>query len=111
MVSDLIRVARQSWTKPSDNLFEVIKLKYVTAEDTAKEVSEIFNGPPPQAQQGGGQGGEVAGGGGGGNRGGGGGGNRGGFGGGGQFGGAAAACAGVATPTPGRVRSGGREVQ
>ena len=47
-----------------ENLFKVIRLKNVLAEDAAKELTEIFNGPQQQQQGGGGgrQGGGLLGG-------------------------------------------------
>ncbi|HXD86696.1 MAG TPA: secretin N-terminal domain-containing protein, partial [Urbifossiella sp.] len=58
LASELLKLYTPSQlTKPNENLFEVIKLKYVNAEDAAKVISEIFNGPPPQQQQQGGRGG------------------------------------------------------
>lgn len=62
----LTGLARYYTAKPSDkvaeNLFKVIPLKYIAAEDAAKEITEIFNGP--QQQQGGNRGGGLFGGGG-----------------------------------------------
>ncbi|MDB5307519.1 MAG: hypothetical protein JWO38_1721, partial [Gemmataceae bacterium] len=67
MVNDLLRQYRQAGNKPNENLFEVIKLRYVAAEDVAKVVTEVFNGPQQQPGQGGqgGRGGLFGGGGGG----------------------------------------------
>ncbi len=52
--------------KPQENLFKVLKLKNVLAEDAAKTITEIFNGPQQQQQGGrrGGLGGLLGGGGG-----------------------------------------------
>jgi type II secretory pathway component GspD/PulD (secretin) len=44
-------------TPPTENLFKVIKLKNVSAEEAAAEITEIFNGPQRRQQQGGGRGG------------------------------------------------------
>ena len=38
---------------PIENLFKVIHLKYISAEDAAKELTEIFNGPQQQQRPGG----------------------------------------------------------
>lgn len=61
LINDLLRLYVQNGTKVDENLFEVIKLKFVSAEDAAKVVSEIFNGPTAAAA-----GGRPGGGGGGG---------------------------------------------
>jgi type II secretory pathway component GspD/PulD (secretin) len=70
VIRDLLRLYTRSGTKVDENLFEVIRLKYVGAEETAKCITEIFNGPQQQQQggqggQGGGRGGAPFGGGGG----------------------------------------------
>jgi len=57
LINDMIRLYMQNGSKPDDNLMEVIKLKYVGAEDAAKVVSEVFNGPQPTNQSRGGGGG------------------------------------------------------
>src|SRR5262245_22717292 len=56
VLASLIRLYKPN-APPSDNIFRVIPLKYIAAEDAARELSEIFNGPPPQQQGGGGRGG------------------------------------------------------
>ena len=38
-------------SKPEENLFKVIRLKNVAAEDAAKTITEIFNGPQQSQQQ------------------------------------------------------------
>ena len=55
----------QPTDKDSENLFKVIPLKYVSAEDAARELTEIFNGPQQQANRPAGGGGGLFGGGGG----------------------------------------------
>ena len=52
LVNELVRLYA-SQAKPDENLFEVIRLKYVGAAEAAKVVTEVFNGP--QQTQGGGQ--------------------------------------------------------
>ncbi|OWK45672.1 secretin N-terminal domain-containing protein [Fimbriiglobus ruber] len=102
------QLARLLTAQPKgEQLFEVIRLKNVAAEDAAKVISEAFNGPAPQGGMGGG---------GGGGRGGRGGGGGGGFGGGGfgGFGGLGALFGGLGggpggdgvpgSPAAGRVR-------
>jgi type II secretory pathway component GspD/PulD (secretin) len=65
VISQLVRLYTPKANDPAaENLFKVIPLKYVSAEDAAREIAEIFNGP--QQQQGGGGGGRGPGGGGGG---------------------------------------------
>jgi type II secretory pathway component GspD/PulD (secretin) len=54
LVVELIRYYTRKTTDADENLFEVIRLKYVSAEDAAKVITELFNGPAPQQQQGGG---------------------------------------------------------
>ena len=95
LVNDLLRLYVTDGKKVDENLFEVIRLKYIAAEDAARVVSEVFNGPQQQQQQqGGGRGGGgLLGGGGGGPL---------GLIGGLLGGGAAAAPAGA--PSPNRVR-------
>jgi type II secretory pathway component GspD/PulD (secretin) len=66
LLGDLLRLYVTQGTKADENLFEVIKLKYVSAEDAAKVVTEIFNGPQQTQQQqqpggGGGRGGRGGG--------------------------------------------------
>ncbi len=53
-----IELARrfQPGVRPEENLYKVIKLRNVSAEDAAKTVTELFNGPQ-QTQRGGGGGG------------------------------------------------------
>ena len=53
LINDLLRLYVQQGTKVDENLFEVIRLKTVSAEDAAKVVSEIFNGPTAAAAAGG----------------------------------------------------------
>ena len=58
----LVSLARYwSSTTARDNLFKVIRLKNVSAEDAAKTITEIFNGPQSnnQARPGGGLGGPL----------------------------------------------------
>ncbi|HEV3437827.1 MAG TPA: secretin N-terminal domain-containing protein, partial [Gemmata sp.] len=52
----LVGLARHfTLPRPDENLFKVIRLKNVSAEDAAKTITEIFNGPQQnQPQQGGG---------------------------------------------------------
>jgi type II secretory pathway component GspD/PulD (secretin) len=57
LVFQLARLKLIEGSKVSDNLFEVIRLKYVSAEDAARVISEVFNGPAQPQQQGGGLGG------------------------------------------------------
>jgi type II secretion system protein D len=81
---------------PTDNLFRVLRLKNVLADDAAKELTEIFNGPQQanQPQGGGGRGGLL-------------GGLIGGGGGGGLLGGLLGGGGGAATPAgvnPNRIR-------
>jgi type II secretory pathway component GspD/PulD (secretin) len=52
LINDMIRLYVQNGTKADENLFEVIKLKFVGAEDAAKVVTEVFNGPQQQNQGG-----------------------------------------------------------
>ncbi|MBN9522791.1 hypothetical protein J0H58_30445, partial [bacterium] len=99
IISDLVRLYA-SQAKPDENLFEVIRLKYVGAAEAAKVISEVFNGPEQKQ----GQGGQPGGGG----RGPGGpggllGGLLGGGGGGGLLGGLLGGGA-AGTPAPGRIR-------
>jgi len=61
-VTALVQYYRPGGT-PQENLFKVIRLKNIAAEDAANELTEIFNGPQ---QRQGGQGGGRGGGGGGG---------------------------------------------
>ena len=95
IVNELVRLYA-SQAKPDENLFEVIRLKYVGAAEAAKVVSEVFNGPQQQG------GGGARPGGGGGGPGGLLGGLLGGGGGGGLLGGLLGG--GAAAPAPGRVR-------
>ncbi|MFM8271671.1 MAG: secretin N-terminal domain-containing protein, partial [Gemmata sp.] len=62
VLSSLSRYLVTEGAKVDENLFKVIRLKYIAAEDAARELNEIFNGPQ---QQQGGQGGGGRGGGGG----------------------------------------------
>jgi type II secretory pathway component GspD/PulD (secretin) len=57
LINDLIRLYVQQGTKVDENLFEVIKLKFVGADDAAKVITEVFNGPQQQQQGGRGGGG------------------------------------------------------
>src|SRR5207237_842182 len=51
-MTDFARFVVREGDKPNDNLFEVIPLKNVSAEDAAKVLTEAFNGPQqPQQQQ------------------------------------------------------------
>ena len=97
VLASLIRLYTTKPTDPkAENLFKVIPLKYVSAEDAARELSEIFNGPAqPQQQQQQQQGGFGPGGFG-----------RGGFGFNPQalFGGGGAAATAAAAPAAGRIR-------
>lgn len=54
IMTQLYRILTSEGTKPNDTLMKVIPLKYIAAEDAAREISDIFNGP--QQQQQGGQG-------------------------------------------------------
>ncbi|MDY3556068.1 secretin N-terminal domain-containing protein [Gemmata sp. JC717] len=56
VLSQLARYIVTEGAKPDENLFRVIRLKYVAAEDAARELTEIFNGPQQQQQRGGGGG-------------------------------------------------------
>lgn len=60
MVTALVQYYRPGGT-PQENLFKVIRLKNIAAEDAANELTEIFNGP--QQRQGGPGGGRGGGGG------------------------------------------------
>ncbi|QDU23632.1 secretin N-terminal domain-containing protein [Urbifossiella limnaea] len=62
LVGELVRLYT-SQAKPDENLFEVIRLKFVGAAEASKVVTEVFNGPQQQGGQGG-QGGGGRGGGG-----------------------------------------------
>ena len=63
--SQLLRIyTSSSMSEPSENVFEVIRLKNVSAEDTAKSISDIFNGVAQGGGGGGGGGGRGGGGGG-----------------------------------------------
>src|SRR5262249_41589518 len=57
ILTQLYRVITTDGTKANEALRKVIPLKYVAAEDAAREISEIFNGPQQQQQGGGGRGG------------------------------------------------------
>ena len=50
LLTNLARYYTSS-TKPEENLFKVIRLKNVLAEEAATELTEIFNGPQQQQQQ------------------------------------------------------------
>ncbi len=52
IISELVRLYA-SQAKPDENLFEVIRLKYVGAAEAAKVISEVFNGPEQKQGQGG----------------------------------------------------------
>ncbi|MBP3959466.1 hypothetical protein J8F10_29835 [Gemmata sp. G18] len=56
VLAQLARYVTTEGAKVDENLFKVIRLKSVAAEDAARELTEIFNGPQQQ-QQGGGRGG------------------------------------------------------
>jgi general secretion pathway protein D len=61
--SQLLRIyTSSSMSEPSENVFEVIRLKNVSADETAKSINDIFNGVQ-QAAAGGGGGGRGGGGG------------------------------------------------
>jgi hypothetical protein len=51
VLAGLARYLITDGAKPDENLFKVIRLKYVSAEDAARELTEIFNGPQQQQQQ------------------------------------------------------------
>ncbi|HEY1191334.1 MAG TPA: secretin N-terminal domain-containing protein [Gemmata sp.] len=62
VLTQLARYITTEGAKPDENLFKVLRLKYVSAEDAARELTEIFNGPQQQQQGGGGRGGRGGGG-------------------------------------------------
>ena len=92
LMSQIARLYTTGGNKPDDNLFEVLRLRMVSAEDAAKEITEIFNGPqqPQQGGAGGGRGGP--------------GGGIGALFGGGGIGSLLGLGGGAAAPAPGRVR-------
>lgn len=47
----LLRIALSDLTKVDETLMKVVPLKYISAEDAARELTEIFNGPQQQNQQ------------------------------------------------------------
>src|SRR5262249_11262290 len=52
-LSQLYRILTTEGKQPNDSLMKIIPLRYISAEDAAREISEIFNGPQQQQQQGG----------------------------------------------------------
>src|SRR5262249_6845142 len=63
-VAGYLQATFGSGAKPAETLFKVIRLKNVLAEDAARSITEIFNGPQQQQRQGqGGLGGLFGGGG------------------------------------------------
>jgi general secretion pathway protein D len=53
--AQLLRIyTSSSMSEPSENVFEVIRIKNVSAEEAAKTINEIFNGPAQAAPGGGG---------------------------------------------------------
>ncbi|AMV29061.1 Bacterial type II/III secretion system short domain protein [Gemmata sp. SH-PL17] len=52
VLSQLARYITTEGAKADENLFKVIRLRSVSAEDAARELTEIFNGPQQQQQGG-----------------------------------------------------------
>lgn len=57
VLQQLYRILMTDGNTPLESVMKVIPLRYVAAEDAARELSEIFNGPQQQQQGGGGRGG------------------------------------------------------
>src|SRR5207244_2418448 len=63
LASQYARLFLNEAGKPNENLFKIIPLKNGSAEDAAREITELFNGPTQGAQGQGGPGGGRGGGG------------------------------------------------